>query len=702
MSFSIVDYQSYDVVYNVDNLPTSVIYYSDAGKQVQLANFSMTYDIENNPIYLGETLYNHSFCITKACFEVNPESHSLEDQSNSTTVVLAPSATFTGNFTNTLRYAEFTCLVSTDVAGTLLMDISTDGVNVDRTKTVDMTAGGVHTLVVVSKFMRIRYTNGTSGQSYLRIQTILHRFKSKNLTSTLEQSINDSNDVELVRAVIASKNAFGTYENVNSDEQGRLQVVAGSENIFGETIVTKYVPIVQNYNPYGTLNSQLFTLFTGSGGTVTAAASGAELVAAITTSVGSFAVLRSRRALKYRPGYSSTVRFSMVFDTGVPLSLQFGGVGNAGSDCYFAMDGTTFGIRRSTNGLAECRTLTITAPENTAATASVELDGTTYNVPLTDAGGDIYFTAFEIANFSYAGWITEQIEDKVNFLSENVGSRPASYTYSSTGASTGTIVSKTVGVALTTTFVDQASWNGPSIMKTSLDPTQRNMYEISYSWYGVGNIEYKVLNPASGRYELVHRLTFANTTTELNLSQPNMFLQNGLASLGSTTAMTVNIAGNFGAILGEFEVKLPIHGVSIQKTIQANTETNIMVLKNRLTVNAFPNQSEFIIRNVSIIVDGNKPVEVKFIKLPTSVSAGSTSDYTNYVLLEENLSLTAYDTQSITRTGGDIISEFFINRKGEINRQVDLQVFQKDVLVISCVSESAQIIQLALTIVDDL
>jgi len=123
------------------------------------------------------------------------------DSGNSTTTPLSADAVFTGNWFDCTNFSEFTCLVSTDVSGTLNMDSSTDGVNIDRSKSVVMSSGGVHTLIVVSKYMRIKFTNDSTNQGYLRLQTMFHKFKSKDLTSTVSEIICDVNDVSLVRNV---------------------------------------------------------------------------------------------------------------------------------------------------------------------------------------------------------------------------------------------------------------------------------------------------------------------------------------------------------------------------------------------------------------------------------------------------------------------------------------------------------------------
>ena len=69
MSYSIVDYLGLDVTLDSNKRPTSVTYYADVGKTVEIQTFAMTYATGDHPIYLGETLYFTQFNITKGCFE---------------------------------------------------------------------------------------------------------------------------------------------------------------------------------------------------------------------------------------------------------------------------------------------------------------------------------------------------------------------------------------------------------------------------------------------------------------------------------------------------------------------------------------------------------------------------------------------------------------------------------------------------------
>jgi len=134
-------------------------------------------------------------------FEISVTNAGIIDANNSTTTPLGIGATFVGTYTETTEFSEFTCLVNTDVSGTLFFDFSTNGIDADRIKSIKVTNGSVHTLAVVSQFMRVRYNNNSLAQSFIRLQTTLHTFKSKELTSTTSENINDQNDVQLVRIV---------------------------------------------------------------------------------------------------------------------------------------------------------------------------------------------------------------------------------------------------------------------------------------------------------------------------------------------------------------------------------------------------------------------------------------------------------------------------------------------------------------------
>jgi len=124
---------------------------------------------------------------------------------NATTTPLGISGVYTGSWEQVDQYSMMTVLIATDAGSAvngLALQFSTDGKNVDRQKTTTMPATGtVHTSVVISKYFRVVLTNNSAAQTYLRMQVVYHKYKSKELTSTAIQIISDINDVQLTRPV---------------------------------------------------------------------------------------------------------------------------------------------------------------------------------------------------------------------------------------------------------------------------------------------------------------------------------------------------------------------------------------------------------------------------------------------------------------------------------------------------------------------
>ena len=489
------------------------------------------------------------------------------------------------------------------------------------------------------------------------------------------------------------------------DTDGKIKVSAAEATLFGELKVAEYTPIIQNYCMYGIINNQFYTSYSAFNGTITSDANGIEIDLQITDDLYSYAVLRTTQILKYRPGYANLANFNAVFDVGTTNCLQFGGVGNNGSDLYFCYDGVDFGVRKSTGGMSHVMELCITGAETTNSTADIVLNGVTYSVPLTDSGGNMHFTAAEIANHSYPGWNVENIGCNVYFHHGSVGPKSGDYSYNVPGGSSGGSFSTIkTGANLTTTFVPQTEWNGTSTMIASLDPTQRNMYSIEYTWYGSGNIRFKVYNPDKSIYETVHTMTFANSQIEASLTAPNMFLQWGVSSLGSTTSKKVRVCGGFGATQGKINVKYPLYSVISNKSMAANTETVLLALKNRTQINGFSNQSETLVERLTFSTIGNKPVVIKVIRNPSTLSQNNSSDFINWDFVNVN-SICLADIMSKTYTGGSTVDEFQIPPNGSL--YVDLnnkeyQIHQGDIFLISAESRDINEIDMSLTLLEDL
>lgn len=520
---------------------------------------------------------------------------------------------------------------------------------------------------------------------------------NSNVQTTLGTVETDTHPANLMKSVITAKNAAGVYENVQSNQYGELLVDSGGV-VGGDQITDQKTTISQLYSPYGILNDQLYTQYTGSGGTITP--TGSEIDMNITGTIYSYATLRGKRVIKHRAGVKNCCRITNQFVAPVASSLQFCGAGNASSDIYFCYNGTDFGIRRSTGGLNEVHTLTITGAETTAATATITLNSVAYTVSLTNALTIIDFTAHECEGNAFGGlWTVDHIGATVVFTAVGVGPRTGTYSYSSDQNSTGTFATDRVGVALTTTFVAQSAWNGTSSLV--VDPLKKNMYDIE--WGILADTIFKVYNPTTSRYETVHTLQHANTATALPLSSINMFLQAGLASLGSTTAMGAMVLTDmYSCTFGKIQIKEPNYSASGEKVLSSNTEANVVVLKVRDSINGYSVKSECHINRITVSGDGNQAVVIKLIRSPATVGGVLTTDYTDYKYVNATNSIMLYDTQSLIYTGGNLFDTFYVAKNaGLIIDKLDIELTQSEILVISAESGAANTVDISVSFIED-
>ncbi len=647
-----------------------------------------------------------------------PSNKGITSELNSTIVLLLANEIFEGEWERVENISSISILGNSDVSGTLYAQFSIDSINVNRTIQLsdgDDTDFGVHSLTAVAKYFRVRFVNGFVNQSSFYIQTVYNEGSRVALTtSRLNQSIGDYSDVLNTRSVIVGQNQVGIYSNVQLDLNGRLKISNGITTNTGESIDVTYYAVEQNTFLYGLQNNPQKDLqFIASGGSISTN-TGNNIILAVNTTVGSYAVERSKRVLKYRHGMSNIIRISGKFSPGVTNSLQFIGVGTAESDLYFCMNGPTFGVRRSYNGRLQIVKLTITAASTGVESLTIILNGVIFNILTSAAGGLINFTAHQIeiggtGAVSYTGWAIEHYTNTVTFIARSVGERNGLYSFTNNtggGTAAASFTTLATGMSLQTEFVPQNSWNGNSPMIQSLDPiSYNNLYEIEYLWFGSANILFKVYNYETGQYEIVHTMSFSNLSSQYSLSTPNMYAQLGIASLGSTTAMSLTSSGYFMATMGCINIqRLPKSAIAASKSISASTETVILSIQNRQQINGFSNQCEMILNDLSIAADGNRPVILKVILNPTTLGANTTTNYTNFQYVDQNYSLLGYDTTATTYSGGTILFQEIIPK----NVGIQLQLFENeyfldrdDIIVFSVFSTQANVVDLSLTVCMD-
>lgn len=161
--------------------------------------------------------------------DINRGSANKIDTGNSTTSTLTANSVFTGTWVDVLEFAHVTIHVKAShdsASGGLQIQWSTDGSNIDDTDSFKVVAatGKIFTFGPQARYMRIVYTNGTTNQTYFRLQTILKTFFQKASSHRINANIMTEDDAELVKAVITAEDNTGVFKNIRSDSAGRLLI----------------------------------------------------------------------------------------------------------------------------------------------------------------------------------------------------------------------------------------------------------------------------------------------------------------------------------------------------------------------------------------------------------------------------------------------------------------------------------------------
>ena len=442
--------------------------------------------------------------------------------------------------------------------------------------------------------------------------------------------------------------------------------------------------------------------FLSGGGTVTVSDSLASLSS--TSTPNSFSVIRTLRKAHQAPGEGIIAVFSAEFDTGVADSTQQAGLGTITNSLVVGYNGADFSVLRSFGGKTEIRTLTVTGAATGGENATITLNGVAETVPLTNGGGDTAFTAYEIAQRDYtlSNFIAQQEGSTVVFSYRGDGAQSGTYSFSSASA-TATIAQTVAGVTKTNDWVAQADFNIDTLDGTgdsgyTLIPTNGNIYSIEFQWMGYGVVTFSVQRN-TGAFIPFHRISLLNSGTVPILAIPSMPFQWNVASLGTTTPLTMKAGGCGMFAEGGFVTTAPTFGTNVVKTISSNTETNMLVLKVSRIFKGLFNQREATIRRLSMSNETNRTLFVKIYQDPTSIGDGTTTDYSDFAFSNPN-SCVLLDTNSTSITGGVNIFSFSIPQDGgEILNFVNENVnFEADtILAITVESRNADDVGLSIT-----
>lgn len=562
---------------------------------------------------------------------------SVTDLQNTNTETLGAGLTWTGTWSDMNDVCAVITSFKSSQAGTFTIQYSTDGVTADSTiGPFDLAANtnSPQSTVPTRRYYRATYTNTSGSTASLRIETRLYSSPGE-LTSRVEQSVSGISPAAITKSVLFGVEENGnTYTNVKVRQEGAMAVhVDDPLGAFGELLTAGLTPRVQIDALFGLLSSDHESITDGVSGSATASSS--MFSCQTGTSSGGYAVIRSRRMLRYRPGQGMRMRFTGLFTTGVANSQQFAGGFSATEAVGFGYSGTSFGIWRREAGACKIVRLTVTAAAGGAETITITLNGVEFTVTTGGALATTALVAERIAeNIAATGWTSvvspTSNGSTVTFIQQTPAVADGDYLLTSDGTVTGTFATIQAGVANVTSgatvFVAQSSWN-LDVMDGSggasnpsgilLDPTKLNIYEVSIPYLGAGAIVYYVRLPGGGHQE-VHRIEWPNSAIVPNMKNPTVRLGWFAASLGSTTNLTVKGASASGFTEGEILPLRDPFGTSRNGFTAETTEYVAFVIRVAGTFASTVNQREVVPLSVSVGTEtSNRIVRVRLVLNPT-------------------------------------------------------------------------------------
>lgn len=421
-------------------------------------------------------------------------------------------------------------------------------------------------------------------------------------------------------------NLYDLHKAMEYDGAGRpvLRVHdngAATHTAFGEPVAVPITPLVQTDAIYG-LDKHDHETFTGVNGTVTTDSS--QFL--VSTGIGvqnSYAVLRTKRFIRYRPGQGSMCRFAARWSKPGTQTILRAGFMNQENELAIGYLGPDFGIHHVYGGRAHIERLTVTTPPDTNQTLSIVLNGVIHQVALVD-GETAQQTAARIARVgSFPDWTVNAYDNTVVFLSNGtLQELTETFGWSSTGNVVVTLETTRQGHTGTTNFIPQSQWNRDPLDGTGssgivLDPQSFNVFQINFRWLGAGIIQFALENPITGQMVLIHTIHWTNKNDNLHLENPSM----KIGAIAYHFGETVEDPGvvYLGSIMGAIEgiavpANTPNGAFTTKTSLSADTYHHLGTLENPVIANNAINTRPYYLESLSVAYTGQDVLNVLLYK----------------------------------------------------------------------------------------
>jgi len=383
------------------------------------------------------------------------------------------------------------------------------------------------------------------------------------------------------------------------------------------------------------------------------------------------------RQVSARPGQGVMARFDAIFTAGVANSQQAAGLITSENSYVFAFVGTAFGIVHTHGGVSETQELTITTPASGSETATINIDGIPFSVPLT--AGTVQHNALEIA---------ESLESQVtnyNFTSNDdqvvaqalLAEPQGSFTFSSATAIAAWF-QEHAGVSPIFDFISQANWSADTRLTGTgsdiLDPTKGNFYQIQLC-SNFGTARFFLEDSATGDIVLVHQIAGANLTTTTAVTNPTYRLGWLAQNLGSTINLTCSGSEASAFIEGSIRRNNAPRSDSNNQLSVGTSLTNIMSFRNRIHFGGKVNRVEVYPQLLSLSAQANK--STFFVLLVNPVFAADV----DFFYIDKTGSVMEAAIDSVGVSGGNEVGSITVSPNGGVNLTFNQELNQDTIIL---------------------
>jgi len=226
-------------------------------------------------------------------------------------------------------------------------------------------------------------------------------------------------------------------------------------------------------------------------------------------------------------------------------------------------------------------------------------------------------------------------------------------------------------------WIPQSQWNGdlcdgmcPS--QFSWDETKGNVCMIKYPYLGYGDITFWVLDAISAGWVLCHTIRYPNTTTTVQIGNPNLSFYAQVINAGNSTNLTLYSASVGVFLVGERSYVGNPKWAADNNKGAITAETNLLSIRNATTYNGVTNRSLIRINSISFANGSGTQTVIGVLRVRIGATVGGSPSFATVngttanagVTITSGNSIASIDTAGTTATGGTYLFNCSVSATG--------------------------------------